>query len=161
MYITKKLQCFQCYVCGEQLRGRYLTFKDKPICEKDFKVCIVSTIGIPRSLQSVGHVCIVCDKVITGEVFLLEEAYYCEKDFQVFRIFHVNHKFSLTSKEISSLGSCVKCGNDIKPDDSLKVGDLLFHHACLECEICKKNMEGKSISLDNKNRVYCTEDYTR
>ena len=29
---------FQCYVCGEIIRERFLTFKDQPICEKDFKV---------------------------------------------------------------------------------------------------------------------------
>lgn len=28
----------QCHICGDVLRDRYLTFKDQPVCEKDFKV---------------------------------------------------------------------------------------------------------------------------
>ena len=29
------------------------------------------------------------------------------------------------------------------------------------CEVCKRNMEGKSVILDSKNRVYCSQDYER
>ena len=29
---------YQCQVCGDQVRGKYLTYKDLPICEKDFRV---------------------------------------------------------------------------------------------------------------------------
>lgn len=124
-------RCMKCYVCGEQLRDRYITYKDQPVCEKDFK--------------EIGHSCSVCDQVITGEVYVLDEAYFCEKDFEA----------------ISSTGVCAVCAKDISPDDSLAVGDVLFHHGCMTCQVCNKNMEGKSITLDNKNRVYCTEDYTR
>ena len=29
----------KCQVCGEQVRGeKYFTYKDRPICEKDFRV---------------------------------------------------------------------------------------------------------------------------
>ena len=28
----------QCHICGDVLKDRYLTFKDQPVCEKDFKV---------------------------------------------------------------------------------------------------------------------------
>ena len=28
----------KCYVCGETLRGTYFTYKNQPICEKDYKV---------------------------------------------------------------------------------------------------------------------------
>jgi hypothetical protein len=28
----------KCYVCGETLRGSYFTYKNQPICEKDYKV---------------------------------------------------------------------------------------------------------------------------
>ncbi len=38
---------------------------------------------------------------------------------------------------------------------------MVFHHGCLECTVCKRNMEGKQITLDTNNRVYCTEDYDR
>ena len=30
--------CMKCQVCGEVLRGKYLTYEDRPICEKDFRV---------------------------------------------------------------------------------------------------------------------------
>ena len=43
------------------------------------------------------------------------------------------------------------------PQDSLSVGEVLFHHACLTCQVCHRNMEGKAVTLDNKNRVYCTQ----
>ena len=77
---------FQCYVCGDQLRDRYLTFKDQPVCEKDFKVkYIFSILKIIQILicQAIGHVCSVCDQLITGEVYVVDEAYFCEKDFEV------------------------------------------------------------------------------
>ena len=89
--------------------------------------------------------CSVCNNVITGEVFVLDEAYFCEKDFDA----------------ITSHGTCTKCNKDVAPDDSLTVGDLMFHHACLTCHVCEKNMEGKSVTLDNSNRLYCTEDYQK
>ena len=31
-------RCMKCQVCDEQLRGKYLIYKDWPICEKDFRV---------------------------------------------------------------------------------------------------------------------------
>ena len=32
-------RCMKCQVCGEQVRGeKYFTYKDRPICEKDFRV---------------------------------------------------------------------------------------------------------------------------
>ena len=35
--------CMKCQVCGEVLRGKYLTYEDRPICEKDFRVsCLLS-----------------------------------------------------------------------------------------------------------------------
>ena len=77
---------FQCYVCGDQLWDRYLTYKDQPVCEKDFKVkYIFSILKIIKILnsQAIGHVCSVCDQIITGEVYVVDEAYFCEKDFEV------------------------------------------------------------------------------
>ena len=73
-------------MCGDQLRDRYLTFKDQPVCEKDFKVkYTLSILKIIEILifQAIGHVCSVCDKIITGEVYVVDEAYFCEKDFEV------------------------------------------------------------------------------
>ena len=28
----------KCQVCGEVVRGKYLVYKESPICEKDFRV---------------------------------------------------------------------------------------------------------------------------
>jgi len=124
-------RCMKCYVCGEVLRDRYLTWKDQPICEKDFK--------------KVGHACSVCSEVITGEVFCIDETFYCETDFQA----------------LGGRGACAGCGEEVTSQDSLSVGEVLFHHACLTCQVCHRNMEGKAVTLDNKNRVYCTQDYDR
>ena len=68
-----------------------------------------------------------------------------------------------TFQELLSTWPCSSCGQSISPDghDGLMVGDVRFHHACLECEVCHKNMEGKVVTLDKDNRVYCTEDYNR
>ena len=30
--------CMKCQVCGEVIREKFLTYKDRPICEKDFRV---------------------------------------------------------------------------------------------------------------------------
>ena len=58
---------------------------------------------------------------------------------------------------------CSSCGEVISPDghDALMVGDVRFHHTCLQCQVCHKNMEGKAVTLDKNNRVFCTEDYNR
>ena len=58
---------------------------------------------------------------------------------------------------------CSSCGEVISPDghDALMVGDVRFHHACLKCQVCQKNMEGKAVTLDRDNRLYCTQDYNR
>ena len=58
---------------------------------------------------------------------------------------------------------CSSCGEVIPPDghNALMVGDVRFHHACLQCQVCHKNMEGKAVTLDKNNRVFCTQDYNR
>ena len=62
---------------------------------------------------------------------------------------------------MASSGTCPACGDDVGPDDALSVGDLVFHHGCLLCTVCGRNMEGKPVTLDTSNKVYCTEDYDR
>jgi len=123
--------CMKCYICGEILRERFLTFKDQPICEKDYK--------------NIGHVCTTCQNVIIGEVYIVDNNYYCEKDFET----------------LIGNGNCSKCGDIVSPDDSLAVGTILFHHSCLRCTICNKNMEGQQVTLDKNNKVYCAQDYDR
>jgi len=125
--------CMKCQVCGVLLREKYLVYKDHPICEKDYR--------------GVGHVCTVCDEVIMDSVCTIEGVVMCEKDY----------------KDLVSTWPCSACGQDISPDghDALMVGDLRFHQACLECEVCHKNMEGKMITMDKENKVYCTEDYNK
>jgi len=125
--------CMKCQVCGVVLREKYLIYQDHPICEKDYR--------------GVGDVCTVCDQVIMDSVCTIEGVVMCEKDY----------------KDLVSTWPCAACGQDIPPDghDALMVGDLRFHQACLECEVCHKNMEGKMITLDKENKVYCTEDYNK
>jgi len=125
--------CMKCQVCGEVVRGKYLVYKESPICEKDFR--------------EVGHVCDVCNEVIMDNMYTIEGVVMCEKDYQ----------------ELVSSWPCAACGKAIPPDghDALMVGDVRFHHACLECEVCHKNMEGKVVTLDKENKVYCTEDFNR
>ena len=64
-------------------------------------------------------------------------------------------------KNLATGKTCANCGENISPDDSLAVGESLYHHACFTCQVCKRNMEGKSVILDSKNRVYCSQDYER
>jgi len=122
--------CMKCYICQEIIRTRFLTFKDQPICERDFK--------------TIGHVCSKCESIITGEVYVVGDSYYCEKDF-----------------ESLGTGSCSKCKTVVNPDDAVNVGDLVFHHGCLTCVICGDNMEGRQVTLDSENKIYCSSDYER
>ena len=32
-------RCMKCQVCDELQTSRYITYKDLPICEEDYKVC--------------------------------------------------------------------------------------------------------------------------
>merc|ERR1719483_1834246 len=97
--------------------------------------------------MNVGHVCSVCDEVIMDSVCMLEGVVMCEKDYQ----------------ELMSSWPCSSCGEDISPHghDALMVADVRFHQRCLECRVCHKNLEGKAVTLDKENRVYCTDDYNR
>ena len=85
--------------------------------------------------------------VLLDNMYTIEGVVMCEKDYQ----------------ELVSSWPCAACGKAIPPDghDALMVGDVRFHHACLECEVCHKNMEGKVVTLDKENKVYCTEDFNR
>jgi len=124
-------KCMKCFVCGDLLQDRFLTYGDRPICEKD--------------LKALSHVCVVCEDVITDQVNIHSGNYYCDKDF----------------KALSSDDICSGCGLPTSPDTCLTVGDVMFHPVCLTCQVCHKNMQGKQISLDTKSRVYCAEDYAR
>ena len=64
-------------------------------------------------------------------------------------------------QKLATEKACANCGENISPDDSLAVGDILFHHGCFTCQVCKKNMEGKAVILDSRNKVYCSHDYER
>ena len=106
-----------------------------------------------------------CSQIITGEVYVIDDAFYCEQDFEV------THHLPLSLlpstpryflQKLAASKSCARCGENISPDDSLAVGETaVFHHACFTCQVCKKNMEGKSVILDSTNRVYCSQDYER
>ena len=71
----------------------------------------------------------------------------CEKDYQ----------------ELVATWPCSACGGDISPHGhaALTVGHVRFHNACLVCLVCGVNLEGKPVTLDNENKVYCTDDYNR
>ena len=107
-----------------------------PICEKDFKVGMLIEIIIKHLLLSlvkaVGHSCSVCSQIITGEVYVVDDKYYGEADFEA----------------VASTGNCGGCGEGVGPDDSLSLGDILFHHSCLKCTVCSKNMEGQQVGID-------------
>ena len=81
--LTDTCKYFQCQVCGEQVVDKYLTYKDLPICEKDFR--------------RVGHVCSVCDEIILDRVCMVEGVVMCEKDYQ----------------ELVSTWPCSMCGKEI------------------------------------------------
>ena len=105
-----------------------------------------------------------CSQIITGEVYVIDDAFYCEQDFEVnhhLRLSPSQH-FKIFLQKLAASKSCARCGENISPDDSLAVGETaVFHHACFTCQVCKKNMEGKSVILDSSNRVYCSQDYER
>jgi len=71
----------------------------------------------------------------------------CEKDYQ----------------DLVSSWPCAKCGEVIASGshDALTVGDVRFHHDCLICHVCGMKMEGKTVTLDKENKVYCTQDFNR
>merc|ERR1719507_739797 len=50
-------RCMKCPVCDELQTSRYITYKDLPICEEDYK--------------AIGHVCEECGSILTGELFTL------------------------------------------------------------------------------------------
>lgn len=59
--------CMKCHICDEPLRGSYLFFQNKPICERDFKL-----------RQSV---CFVCENPIEGTYYELDGKVYCEEHY--------------------------------------------------------------------------------
>ena len=80
-------------------------------------------------------------------VYTIEGVVLCEKDYQ----------------ELVSSWPCASCSEVISPGghDALMIGDVRFHRDCLVCVECGKNMEGRTVTLDKENKVYCTQDYDR
>jgi len=126
-------RCMKCQVCGELQTSRYITYKDLPICEEHYK--------------AIGHVCEECGIILTGELFTLHGRVLCEEDFKAL--------------ELAECGACSSCNKPLSPTDSATVGGVAFHHGCLLCVACGENMEGKPVTLDSNNRVYCTQCYTK
>ncbi|XP_040570094.1 uncharacterized protein [Lepeophtheirus salmonis] len=60
--------CMTCFMCGEVLRGSYLFYEEKPICERDYK--------------KMAETCCECGETITGKCYSLEGKFYCEKDYK-------------------------------------------------------------------------------
>jgi hypothetical protein len=63
----------KCYVCGETLRGAYFTYKNQPICEKDYKVGFINCLHS----EMIGTVIFKCKfdfllyKIVTRWVLLI------------------------------------------------------------------------------------------
>ncbi|XP_059079452.1 LIM domain-containing protein 1-like isoform X2 [Tigriopus californicus] len=58
-------ECMKCFICGDSLRGQFLTFQDKPICERDYK-------------QNADK-CSICGEVPMGKFFSADGEIRCEK----------------------------------------------------------------------------------
>ena len=50
--------CMKCQVCGEVIREKFLTYKDRPICEKDFRVSGWLPNHFVRCLDAGGWSCL-------------------------------------------------------------------------------------------------------
>ena len=93
---------------------------------------------------------------------MVDDRLYCQPDFEVINGLGIrNNVFIIFYKKLEDTGSCSGCGSPVGPDDTISIGDMMYHHTCLNCCICGDNLEGKQVTLDNQNKIYCSADYER
>jgi len=124
-------ECMKCHICDDPLRGQYLFFQNKPICEKHFK--------------EMQQKCSVCDQVIEGSYYSFNGQTVCE---------------SCEQGYTGNNDKCGKCKKDVE-GHGIRTSGAIFCKSCFKCEVCGVNLEDKTFSMDGENGIYCVEDYTK
>ena len=96
-----------------------------------------------KDFKTHAGVCCVCKEAIMGKYYQLNDQIYCEEDY-------LNHMKD----------NCSRCGNNIE-GEHVKITGASFHPKCFKCQACDKSLVGMTFTTDDKNKVYCPEDYTK
>ena len=112
-------ECMRCHVCEDKLRGSYLFFQNKPICEKCFKVITFCSTSVSNdSLQTHGaSACSGCGNSIEGTCYQLGEAMYCQDCY-------TDHMAD----------TCAGCG-ELTATEHVKAAGNTFHPDCFKCQV--------------------------
>ena len=93
--------CMRCFVCGDALRGQFLTFEEEPICKDCYKVridfCLLEIIScwLSYPIKHRAEKCDDCGEPIIGTCYTLNNKNYCEEHYR------------------EKCDSCPKCGEQI------------------------------------------------
>ncbi|ELP84900.1 LIM domain containing protein unc-97, putative [Entamoeba invadens IP1] len=149
---------YQCAIChAEFTGGSSIEFSGKRYCINCYKlvsamVCEKCKKPIEgRSIQACGYMyhpdcltCTECDAPLTKSSFFEHEGKpYCE--------FHFYRMFG---------DVCAKCGEPVKNNEGVHVGDKCFHHKCFVCSQCSKPMDPKKTKIYDNNPI-CMSCYNK
>uniref|UniRef100_UPI00398E4581 zyxin-like n=1 Tax=Pristiophorus japonicus TaxID=55135 RepID=UPI00398E4581 len=84
----------------------------------------------------------------------------CRQELKGQQFYEVDHEPLCESCHSTTLDKCVVCQQPIT-ERLLRATGKTFHPKCFTCVQCKKVLEGQPFIVDNKNQVYCVEDYHR
>jgi len=177
--------CFRCHGCKKKLDGKFFSKDDNAYCAKCHKAnqeqcsvcqqkivgdCVVNnnTYYHPGCMK-----CHVCDEPLKGSYFFFQNKPICEKDFketqQICSVceeviegtyYQLNDQIFCEKDYMAHMDKCGKCEKDIE-GKVIRITGSVFHPDCFTCEVCDQSMVGMTFSTDDKNRIYCPDDYTR
>eukprot|EP00095_Tigriopus_kingsejongensis_P007736 maker-scaffold200_size264178-snap-gene-1.16 protein:Tk07736 transcript:maker-scaffold200_size264178-snap-gene-1.16-mRNA-1 annotation:"lipoma-preferred partner homolog isoform x4" len=90
-------ECMKCFICGDSLRGQFLTFQDKPICERDYKLN--------------AEKCSICGEAPMGKYFSLDGEVRCEECHET-----ENDKCLKCQEPVAGKVIKINCGSAYHPD---------------------------------------------
>jgi hypothetical protein len=177
--------CFKCFVCKQKIQGKFFEKDGKPYCAKDYQKsmdsCTVcnqpikgdSVVSNNKSFHPECMECYVCGERLRGVFFTFEDKPICEKDYKqqaeacagcgeapTGTCYSANGQVFCEECHQKQCDRCPKCEKEVL-GKCVRVSGAAFHPDCFSCTVCKKNMINVPFVADDKNQIYCTEDYNK
>lgn len=178
--------CFKCHACKQKIQGKFFERGGKPYCEKDYiklaDAC--SSCGLPVKgdcIESSGKVfhpgcmkCYVCGDLLNNGVFFTwEDKPICERDYKqvaercagcgevpVGKCYSIDDQVFCEECHQKGGEQCPSCNRAVDGHCVRACGSA-FHPDCFVCVVCKKKMINLPFVADDKQQIYCTDDYNR
>jgi len=178
--------CFKCSNCNAKLEGKFFTKEKKPFCPDCYKIyekkcdicgdsiitdCVESNL---KFYHSHCMKCSVCDLLLEGNYFILSGKFLCEADYKrckkvcgdcgdmIDGVYYTTQDNTVLCMQHwkARQGNCKRCGKMLE-GNILKLPGGSYHTDCFTCKVCNVSLAGEAVSVDDKDEIYCSDDYDR